>query len=338
MSHSGSHRARTNRRATVRVAAAAGLFMLLGSAAASAQEAFPSKLIRLIVPFPPGSTLDVVGRTVGAELATALGQPVVIDNKAGAGGTIALAELARAPADGYTIALAAQGTLVFNQVLYAKPGYDSLKDFAPIALVGHSANVLVVPSDSPYSSAQELASAAKSSPGKLTYSSGGSGTSQHLSGVLFNQLAGGELMHIPYRGAPQGVLAVVSGEVQSGFYNLPTVVAQIQQKKLKALGVTSLQRSQLLADVPSLDESGLKGYDLSTWYGFIGPAHLPEPVVQKLYAQIAAILSKPAVVDKLTALGVELEQDRSPAAFTALLHADLVKWPPVIRKSGANVD
>ncbi|MFZ4759051.1 MAG: Bug family tripartite tricarboxylate transporter substrate binding protein, partial [Burkholderiaceae bacterium] len=217
---------------------------------AQAQGAWPARPIKLLVPLAAGSTADIVSRTVGTELAKSLGQPVVVENKAGAGGTIAMAELARSAPDGYTISFASQGTLVFNQALYAKPGYDSATDFAPIAFVGGVSNVMIVHPKHPAKTPRDVADAARAKPGELTFSSGGSGTSHHLSGVLFAQTTGTQLLHVPYKGAPQGILAVMSEEVVMGFFNTPTVIAQIKDGRLKALGVTSLQRSPLLPDVP----------------------------------------------------------------------------------------
>jgi len=314
-----------------------GAATLLCTSTASAQ-AYPSRPIRLIVPLAAGSTADILSRIIGTELAAATGQAVVVDNKAGAGGTIAMAELARSAPDGYTIAFASQGTLVFNLALYAKPGYDSLKDFAPILLIGGVSNVMVVPPGSPYRSAQDVIAQAKAKPGSMMFSSGGSGTSHHLSGVLFSQLTGTELQHIPYKGAPQGILAVMTGEVNMGFYNTPTVIQQIKEGKLRPLAVTSLQHSPLLPQLPTLNESAVKGYEVNTWFGFIAPAGTPPEVVQKLHADIARIVAVPAVREKLAAQGFELAPTQPPAAFSKLIRDDMDKWPAIIKASGAKVD
>ena len=224
------------------------------------------------MPLAAGSTADIVSRFAAQELGKALGQSVVVENKPGAGGTIAMAELARAAPDGYTIAFASQGTLVFNQAIYANPGYDSAKDFAPVSFVGGVSNVMIVPPASAGDEAADVIADAKAKPGQLTFSSGGSGTSHHLSGVLFGRITGTDLVHVPYKGAPQGVLAVMTGEVTMGFFNTPTVIGQIKEGKVKALGVTSLKRSPLLPNVPTLDELGVKGYEVNTWFGFVAPA------------------------------------------------------------------
>ena len=232
-----------------------------------------------MVPLAAGSTADIVSRYAGQELGKALGQPVVVENKPGAGGTIAMAELARAAPDGYTIAFASQGTLVFNQAIFAKPGYDSAKDFQPIAFLGGVSNVMIVPPTSAATQPADVIAAAKAKPGESTFSSGGAGTSHHLSGVLFGRVTGTELTHVPYKGAPQGVLAVMAGEVTMGFFNTPTVIGQIKEGKVKALGVTSLTRSPLLPNVPTLDEQGVKGYEMNTWFGFVAPAGTPPEIV-----------------------------------------------------------
>jgi tripartite-type tricarboxylate transporter receptor subunit TctC len=300
-------------------------------------QGYPTKPIRLIVPLAAGSTADILSRTIGAELSKALGQSVVVDNKTGAGGTIAMAELTRAPADGYTIEFASQGTLVFNQALYSKPGYDSLKDFAPIILVGGVSNVMIVPPTSSAKTVMDVIAAAKAKPG-MTFSSGGSGTSHHLSGVLFGQLSGIELLHVPYKGAPQGILAVMSGEVDMGFFNTPTVINQIKEGKLKGLAVTSTTRSPLMPQLPTMDTSGVKGYEVNTWFGFVAPAGTPPEVVARLHDEIGKIMSQPATREKLGAHGFELAPVQPPSSFTKLIQDDLAKWPAIIKAAGAKVD
>ena len=301
-------------------------------------QSYPVKPIRLLVPLAAGSTADILSRTIGTELAVAIGQPVVVENKPGAGGTIAMAELARAAPDGYTIAFASQGTLVFNLSLYSKPGYDSLKDFAPILLVGGVSNVMVVPPGSAARTSMDIVAEARAKPGVLTFSSGGSGTSHHLSGVLFGQLTGTNLVHVPYKGAPQGILAVMSGEVNMGFFNTPTVINQIKENKLKALAVTSLKRSPLLPELATLDSSGVKGYEVNTWFGFAAPANTPADIVNKLHDTIGKILATPAIREKLGAQGFELAPLLPPASFAKLIRDDLATWPAIIKASGATVD
>jgi len=320
------------------IGAALALFLCVGVATAFAQQPFPSRPIRILVPQAAGSTADLMARAIGNEVAKQLGQPLIVDNKPGAGGGIAMAELAHTAPDGYTIGLASQGTLVFNLSLYAKPGYDSVKDFAPISFVGGVSNVMVVPSNSTAKTVADVIAAAKTKPGALTFSSGGSGTSHHLSGVLFSQLTGADAMHVPYKGAPQGILAVMSGEVDMGFYNTPTVLTQIKAGKLKALAVTSLARLPLLPEVPTLDASGVKGYEVNTWFGFVAPAGTPRDVLERLHDAIEKSLASPALRAQLLVQGVDIAKDQSPAVLTRMLKDDLSKWPSIIKASGAKVD
>ena len=315
------------------------LFVLaVCGAGAAAAQGYPSRPIRVLVPLVAGSTADIMARAVGDEFARDAGQSWIVDNKAGAGGTIATAELAHATPDGYTIGFASQGTLVFNLSLYANPGYDPLRDFAPILLLGGVSNVMVVAPSGKSASVAEVIAAARAKPGSLTFSSGGSGTSHHLSGVLFGQMTGTQLLHVPYKGAPQGILAVMSGEVDMGFFNTPTVINQVRSGKLRALAVTSLARSPLLPEAPTVDASGVKGYEMNTWFGFVAPAGIPPEAGARLYKGIARVLAMPAVREKLAAQGVDLAADTSPAAFSKLLRDDLAKWPAIIKAAGAKVD
>ena len=303
-----------------------------------AAQAYPAKPIRLLVPLAAGSTADIVSRHAGQELAKALGQPVVVENKPGAGGTIAMAELARSAPDGYTIAFASQGTLVFNQAIFAKPGYDSAKDFQPIAFLGGVSNVMIVPPTSAATRPADVIAAAKAKPGTLTYSSGGAGTSHHLSGVLFGRVTATELTHVPYKGAPQGVLAVTAGEVSMGFFNTPTVIGQIKEGKVKPLGVTSLKRSPLLPNVPTLDEQGVTGYEMNTWFGFVAPAGTPQDIVARLNSEINRIFASPESREKLGPQGFDLVPPMTPAQFSKLIADDLAKWVPIVKASGAKAD
>lgn len=314
------------------------LTLALAIAPAVYAQAYPNRPIKLLVPLAAGSTADILSRTIGQELAAATGQAVVVDNKAGAGGTIAMAELARAAPDGYTIGFASQGTLVFNIAVYAKPGYDPIRDFSPILLVGGVSNVMIVPPGSTARTPLDIIAQAKAKPGSMTFSSGGSGTSHHLSGVLFGQLTGTELLHVPYKGAPQGILAVMTGEVNMGFYNTPTVINQIRENKVKGLAVTSLGKSALMPALPTLDSSGVKGYEVNTWFGFVAPAGTPPEIVARLHNDIAKIIAMPAVKEKLAAQGFDLVPVAPPSSFSNLIREDLAKWVPIVKASGAKVD
>ena len=321
-----------------RLALNALLAAALAAAAPAHAQAWPAKTLKLIVPLAAGSTADIISRTVANELTKSLGQPIVVENRTGAGGTIAMAEVARSQPDGYTISFASQGTLVFNQALYANPGYDSLKDFQPVAFVGGVSNVMIVNPSNPATKPAEVIAAAKAKPGQLTFSSGGAGTSHHLSGVLFGRMTGTDLVHVPYKGAPQGIVAVMSGEVSMGFFNTPTVIAQVKDGRLKALAVTSLSRSPLLPQVPTLDEAGVKGYEVNTWFGFVTRAGTPAEIVSKLNAEIQKVLAQPAVREKLAQQGFEIAPPMTPAQFSKLVADDLAKWVPVVKASGAKAD
>ena len=315
---------------------------LAGVAALAARpsfaQKFPSRPVRLLVPLAAGSSGDILARRLGQDFAQEFGQPFVIENKPGAGGTIAMAEIAKAAGDGHTIGLASQGHLVFNPSLYAKPGYDPVRDFTPLGLIGGVSNVLVVAPNSPVRDVADLVARARARPGALTFSSGGSGTSHHLSGVLFAQQAGLDLLHVPYKGAPAGIVAVMSGEVDMGFYNTPTVLAQIRSGKLRALAVTSRERTPLLPDVPTMDAAGVKGYLVTTWSGLVAPASTPAPIVAALSQALSRALAKPEIQQTLTDQGIPLAPDHSPEVMVRTIAEDLQKWPEVIRKSGARVD
>src|SRR5918993_1987118 len=276
---------------------AAVAITLASATGAAVAQAYPLKPIRLIVPLAPGSTADIASRFTANELGKALGQSVIVENKTGAGGTIAMAELARSAPDGYTIGFASQGTLVFNQGIYTKPGYDSVKDFAPIALLGGVSNVMIVHPTNKASAPADIVAAAKAKPCESTFSSGGAGTSHHLSGVLFGRVTGTDLVHVPYKGAPQGVLAVMANEVTMGFFNTPTVISQIKDGKVKALGVTSLARSPLLPSVPTLDEQGVKGYEVNTWFGFVAPAAFGKLIADDLARWVPIVKASGAKAD-----------------------------------------
>lgn len=312
----------------------ASAFAALSSPALA--QAWPAKPIRMIVPLAPGATADIVARLFADELGKSLGQTVVVDNKTGAGGTIATAELGRAPADGYTMGLVSQGTMVFNMGLYKTPGYDSQKDLALVAVSGGVSNVLIVSPDNPAKTVADLLAQARAKPGELTYSSGGVGTSHHMSGVLLELRTGVKLQHVPYRATPAGIQGVANGEVTMGLFNTPTVIGLIKGGKLKALAVTSEKRSDLLPDVPTMIEAGVKDYVVNTWMGFAVPANTPEPVIARLNAEINRIGQLPQVREKMLAQGIEMLSPRSPAAAQKLVRDDLALWLPIIKASGAS--
>jgi tripartite-type tricarboxylate transporter receptor subunit TctC len=315
---------------------------LAGALAVSARtaeaQAWPSRSIRMIVPFAPGATGDIAGRLYAEELTKSLGQTVIVDNKTGAGGTIAMAELARAPADGYTIAVVSQGTLVWDIGLYKTPGYDPLKDFAPIALSVGVSNVLILPPGNPAKTVADVVAQARAKPGEFTYSSGGVGTSHHMSGVMLELRAGLKLQHVPYRATPAGIMAVANGEVQMGLFNTPTVISLIQSGKLKAIAVTSEQRSKVLPDLPTMIESGIKDYVVDTWLGFAAPAGTTEPVIARLNAEINRIGQMPQMRENMLAQGIDPLPAVASEAVMKLIKDDFALWLPIIKSSGASAE
>ena len=311
--------------------------LISGSEVAMAQD-WPTKPIRLIVPQGPASTVDILARTYGDELRKSLGQNIIVDNKTGAGGNIASAEAARAAPDGYTMLLIAQASMVFNMALYAKPGYDSLRDFDGVAVTNGVSNVLVVNPSNPAKTVTDLIAQAKARPGELTYSSGGTGTSHHMSGVLLERNAGISMQHVPYRTTPAGILGVVNGEVVFGFYNTPTVIGQIKGGKLKPIAVTSKLRSELLPDVPTMIEQGVNGYVVNTWFGFAVPKGVPQPVVARLNAELNHISQILAVRDKLKAQGIDMMPPEPASGVEKLVREDLAIWVPIIKASGISAD
>jgi len=313
------------------------VLLVVCSGTAMAQT-WPTKPIRLIVPLAPGATADIVARIFADELGKSLGQNIVVDNKTGAGGAIGSAEAAHAAPDGYTILLISQGTAVFNMALYAKPGYDPVKDFDGVAVTSGVSNILVVNPDNPAKSVADVIAQAKAKPGELTFSSGGTGTSHHMSGVLFERDTGVKMQHVPYRTTPAGIMAVANGEVVLAFYNTPTVIGQIKGGKLKAIAVTSEQRSELLPEVPTMIEQGVKGYVVNTWMGFAVPKGVPQPIVTRLNAEFVRISQLPAVREKMKAQGIDPMPPATPAEVDKLIRDDLALWVPIIKASGASAE
>jgi tripartite-type tricarboxylate transporter receptor subunit TctC len=301
-------------------------------------QSWPARPIRMIVPFAPGATGDIVGRLFGEELGKVFGQSVVIDNKTGAGGTIAMAETARAAADGYTIAVMSQGTLVYNVGLYKKPGYDPLKDLAIISVNVAVSNVLIVHPSNPAKTVADVVTQAHAKPGEFTYSSGGVGTSHHMSGVLLQMRTGLKLLHVPYRATPAGIQAVVNGEVAMGFFNTPTVISLIKAGKLKAIAVTSAQRSELFPDLPTMIESGVEDFVVDTWLGFAGPAGLLPTLVTKFNEEINRLSQLPDMKARMLGQGIDVLSPVSPEQATKFLRNDMELWLPIIKASGASAE
>jgi tripartite-type tricarboxylate transporter receptor subunit TctC len=310
----------------------------LASIATLAQaQAWPSKPIKWVVPFAPGGTTDILARTVGEKLAVALGQPVIIENKPGAGGGVGAEYTAKAAPDGYTIMGGTISTHAINASLYKDLPYDPVKDFVAITLIARVPNMLVVNTAVPAKDVKELIALLKANPNKYSFASSGNGTSQHLSGELFKSMSGTEMQHIPYKGSPPALQDVMGGQVTMTFDNITTAWTLAKAGKLRALAVTTAKRSSIAPDVPTLAESGVPGFEVGSWQGVFAPAGTPPAIVKRLNAEIVKALNLPDVREKLGALGAEIVAD-SPEEFSALVKSEVVKWADVVKKSGAKVD
>ena len=311
--------------------------VLAALAFGAAAQTYPSKPIRIVVPFPAGGTTDVLARAVAQKLTESLGQAAVVDNRPGAGGNIGAELVAKAPPDGYTLLMGTVGTHAINPSLYPKMPYDHVKDFVPVILVAGVPNVLVINPSLPVNSVQELIAYAKANPGKLNFASSGNGTSIHLSGELFKTMAGVQMAHVPYKGSAPALQDLVGGQVQLMFDNLPSSLALIKAGKLKALAVTSLTRAAALPDVPTVAESGLPGFEASSWFGLLAPAATPQPVVVTLNTDVAKWLATPEAREKLLAQGANAAGG-TPADFARHIAAETAKWQKVVKESGAKID
>lgn len=305
--------------------ATAGALLLLAAPLSMAQ-AWPARPIRLVVPFPPGGLIDNMARLVGSRLSQELGQPVVIDNKPGAGGNVGAAEAARATADGYTL-LMASPALTISPAIYKKLPYQP-SQLAPVALLGRVPNVLLVNPASGIGKVQDLVGRAKAKPGQLNYASNGNGTSLHLSAELFKRRSETFITHVPYRGAAAAITALLSGEVDMMFDNLPSAIGQIQAGKLRALAVTTAQRSTALPDVPTLAEAGMEGFNVSAWFGVAAPAGLPAPVATRLADALQKVVQQPEVAAAMQRQGAD-PAFMDAASAAAALNADAAQWKQV---------
>lgn len=319
-----------SRRAALAIAAAS-----LTAPAALAQG-WPARPIRLIVPFPAGGGTDIITREV-ANKVTGAGYNFVIDNKPGSGGNLGADAAAKAPADGYTLVMGQTSNLAINPTLYPKLPYDPLKDLAPVSLVASSPLVIVASANSPFHTLADVVKEAKAHPGSINFASSGNGTVAHLAAESFQRTAGIKLTHIPYKGASQGATDVISGQVQLYVSSIPTLIGHIHSGKMRPIAVTSLKRVDDLPQVPTIAESGYKGFEAVTWFGILGPANLPRDVVAKLNADINKALKDPELQKKLGAQGADIAGS-TPEQFGKLIRDDIARWGRIVKDSGARID
>jgi tripartite-type tricarboxylate transporter receptor subunit TctC len=307
-------------------------FIAMAGAGRNAQPAYPDKPIHLVVGFPAGSQPDMVARLLGRKIGEALGQPVLVENVAGAAGNMAADRVAKSAPDGYTLGLVSQTQVVINPLLY-KLTYDPGKDFAPISQVSVSPNILVVPNSVPANTLAELVSLARAQPGALTFASSGSGTGTHMAAELFLAAAGLEVRHVPYKGVVAAVPDVVAGRVTMMFSPIPVVLPLVRDGKLKAMAVTSLRRSAALPQLPTVAESGFPGFEATNWYGFVAPAGVASAIQGRLYAEVEKALALADVRAQFAAAGLE-PIGNTPAEFAAAVKTEIPKWSKVIRAAG----
>ncbi len=300
-------------------------------------QTYPAKPIRLIVPFPAGGSADIMARAVSQKMSETWRQPVVVDNRAGASGNIGADMVARSAGDGYTLLLCTVGTHAIHQTLYKKLPFDPINDFTPVAYIAGVPNVAVVHPAVPVRNVQELIAFIRARPGQVNFGSSGTGTSVHMSGELLKVIEGLDMTHVPYRGNPQAVTDLLSGQLTLMITNMPSVVPFIQSGRLRALAVTTRERSSALPDVPTMQEAGVAGYESSAWFGLLGPAGVPREIVSKLNAEVVRILKLPDVRQNLAGQGAE-PLFLTPDEFGAFIKAETAKWAKVVKASGATAD
>lgn len=312
--------------------------MVSASRVASAQtpDAWPSRPLRFILPFPPGGGTDILGRLISERLTAALGQPVLTENRGGAGGNVGAEAAARSSPDGYTIVLVAP-SLAISPSLYSKLNYDPVKDFAPVSLVAKVPNVMITHPSVPAQTLAEFIRLAKTKPGGMNFGSGGSGTSNHLAGELFNIVAGVKLVHVPYKGVNLAMNDVLSGQIQFVVIGVPAAAPHIKAGRLRALGLVAQQRSVALPEVPTVAEAGLREFEVTTWYGILAPAGTPRPIVARLNAEIVRIMHAPEMNDRLASMATE-PVTSTPEEFADYIKREIAKWGDVVRQAGLKAD
>lgn len=305
------------------------------SALALAQT-YPTRQVRIVVPFPPGGTSDILARTIGARLSAPLGQPVVIENRPGAGGNIAADHVAKSAPDGYTLIMGTS-SLAISQSLYKKLTYDLVQDFAPITQAVNYTNLLVVHPSAGVKSVDELLKLARAKPGSLSYGTAGNGTPPHMTGELFKAYTSVNIVHIPYKGGAPAIADLIAGQIPMMFDNVPPLLPHVRAGKIQALAVTSFARIAVLPDVPTLHELGLKDFDAVGWNGLLAPAGTPRDIVARLNTEVVRVLRIPEVRDQLTSQGADIVGN-SPEQFAAWIRAEVKKWAEVVKVSGAKID
>ena len=313
------------------------LTVAVAGAHAQGAASYPTKAIRIVVPFPAAGTTDILARAVGAEMIRAWGQPVTVENRPGAGGNLGSDIVAKAAPDGYTLLVGAVSPQAINVTLYRDMPYDVMRDFEHITLIAAVPNLLEVHPSVPVKTVKELIDYAKANPGKLNYASSGSGTSIHLSAELFKTLAGVDMLHIPYKGSAPAITDLLAGQVQVMFDNLPSSLAHVKAGKLRAIAVTTAKRSPALPEVPTIAEAGLPAYEASSWFGLHAPARTPRDIVNKIYGTVSKALQSKEMAERLSSQGAEAVGN-TPEAFTEFVREEIQKWAKVVKASGARVD
>lgn len=322
---------------TLRRLAGALVVVMILSAGAGAQT-YPSRTVHLVVPFPPGGSVDAVARIIAEGMGEGLGQPVIVEHRQGAGGNVGADFVAKAKPDGHVLLMGTVGTHAINQSLYSRMPYDAVRDFAPVTVVSSTYNVVVVHPSVPVSSLKELIAYAKAKPGTLNFASGGSGTTSHLLGEMFKTVTGSQMVHVPYRGVGPAVTNLLGGHTQIMFTNLLVALPHIKAGKLRALAVTNPARTAIMPDLPTFAELGFAGFEQTPfWIGVLAPAGTPREIVGRLHAEIVKVLRRPAVRERFAALDAE-PVGNTPEEFGALVRTDIAKWAKLVRDSGARVD
>lgn len=310
---------------------------LAAMAFATHAQTYPVKPIRLVITIGPGAAADILGRVLGDAMSKRMGQPVIIDNRPGAGGNIAADVVAKSPADGYTLLIATISTHGINPSLYARMPFEPVKDFEAIGLLARNADVLVVPPQLPVSNVQELLALARAKPGELTFSSGGTGTSQQMAGEVLASSAGVKLRHIPYKSTPDSVNAVLAQQVTMAFASVPVAMGLVRSGKLKALGVSTDRQVNTWKEIPTVASQGVPGFNVSAWFGLAAPAGTPKAIVERLNMEMNAILTMPEIRERLESLGMET-LGGSPAEFATFIRSEIIRWGPIVKVSGAVIN